>query len=152
MISKLKQEIRAMQEDAARRYEELRVEVEKITGVKIRVEGDLSQEMTVSSSLKDEIARLLATIEELKKVASLNQASAARMAMLEDEIKRLQGEIMRLERGNLTFTSAWESAIDTQPQAWSTNPNPNPNPSPNPNPNQRLGALRALLQVALETE
>ena len=64
--------------------------MERITGIKIVVEEDLGAEKNTSAGLRDEIGRLLQTIEELKKAAMLGQASQQRMMELENEIKRLQ--------------------------------------------------------------
>jgi len=67
--------------------------------------------LQVTGGLKDEIGRLLRSIEELKKAAMGNNGTAQRISELEAEVMRLQGEVRRLERGNLSFTSQWETAL-----------------------------------------
>ena len=122
VIAKLRDEVEALRADAADQYAKLRAEVERITGVKMEIEGDLSNEKKVTGGLKDEIARLLKTIEELKKAALGNKGDQGRINELESEVMRLQGEVRRLERGNLSFTSQWETAIDHQTSPRSGSP------------------------------
>lgn len=106
-VRDLEAEIQAMQDDAARSYAKLRQEVERLTGIKFGLEGDLTDERDVSHGLKSEISRLLATIEHLKRVAEENQANAAMMKEMESEIMRLQNIIRSLETKTLAYTEEW---------------------------------------------
>jgi len=48
VITKLRDEVEALRADAAGQYAKLRAEVERITGVKMEIEGDLSNEKQVN--------------------------------------------------------------------------------------------------------
>merc|ERR1711871_1687214 len=61
-IENWRAEVEKLRREAADRYAQLRAEIERITGVKIEVEGDLSSERTVTTNLREEIQRLLRTI------------------------------------------------------------------------------------------
>jgi len=93
----LRAEVQRIKDEAARRYHELTREIEQITGVKIKVEGDLNEEQTVTGSLREEIARLLRTIEDLKNRVQQTEDLKQRIAELEDECHRLQDEVKVLE-------------------------------------------------------
>jgi len=110
-IAELEAEIANLSDDAQARYEALRREIERITGFKIQIEGDLNEEKTTTSSLKDEINRLLRTIEELKRIAEAHGKSAARIHELELEVARFQKEIRKLEAKKGVFTEEWNEAV-----------------------------------------
>lgn len=107
-IADLEREIDGVRRDAAEQYAKLRHEVEKITGIKMSVEGNLNEEKSVTSTLKDEITRLLRTIEELKKIAEENQSAADRLHDAEATIAKLQLHVRELEGKALHYSNDWE--------------------------------------------
>jgi len=97
-IRSLHKECEAIKTEAAQRYAHLREDIEVITGIKIVVEGELDKEHTVTNKLRQEIARLLRTIEDLKRVAEESQRHKVRNQQLETELGRLLARIEELER------------------------------------------------------
>jgi len=104
-------EVERIKRDASARYAQLSTEIEKITGIKMEVEGDLSEERNVTGDLREEIARLLRTIEELKRVAEENAGAAGRLRELEAHVARLQKQIKKLEVETGVFTSEWDRDV-----------------------------------------
>jgi len=117
LIEELYAELDSIKTEASKRYADLSAEIERITGVKMVVEGDLRGERDVTGNLRDEIERLLRTIEELKRLAGGSQAQQARIRELELEVARLQKTVRRFETETGTFTSEWEDALSPEHHA-----------------------------------
>jgi len=113
-IAGLNEQIRSLEEEAARRYAQLSEEIERITGVKITVEGNLEGERSVTHNLREEIERLLRTIGDLTAIAEASDMRLRRINELEAEIKRLQGQVRGLELNRGTFSQEWEAVIGAE--------------------------------------
>jgi len=113
-INSLREELKRIQEDAANRYAALRAEVERITGIKMSIEGDLNEEKSLTDRLRDEIDRLMRSIEELNRIAAENQAKQVYVLELENEIQRLHRIITELEQKKLSYTTEWRSGSPTR--------------------------------------
>jgi chromosome segregation ATPase len=111
-IEALRREIAQIKDETARRFAELSREIERITGLKINVEGDLTSERDMTSNLRKDIDQLLRTIEDLKRMLEEGQADKDRVAQLESEIDRLRGVIRGLEGDSLQFhPEEWNEAL-----------------------------------------
>jgi chromosome segregation ATPase len=96
-IRRLQHEVDSIKREAAERYAQLRADIEKITGIKMEVEGKWNTECGVTSSLREEVERLLRTIEELQRIAKDSEGQKAKIRELEGEVQRLMGVIRSLE-------------------------------------------------------